>query len=483
LTLRTKILSGYIVVVVMAVLYVIAMGDHVCSMAFGKKFLSYREMQVGVEGTGTLFLALGVIYALLSIGLALLLYRVTSALNRVTYMAKTISMEDLSGRLPLGKEDDELDELARSFNKMTERFEENMRTLRESEQKYLTVVENARDGVVILQDDRLVFCNTAFSDITGYSIEELLTINTHYAILKPELVDRAKKRVRNVLMGLQEPKIGEIQIVCKDGSILSMEVNSGVIEYEKRKAILAIMRDLTERKDYQEKLRRLSTQVIATQEEERKRIARELHDDIGQTLTAIDLNMELLDKYREVPAYWDNFARICEDIRKLAVKGVDDIHRICLNLRPHLLDNFGLISALRWFMEDFHERTGIGVSLQVEDESLCFHPTLEILIYRVAQEALTNVVKHAEAKSVRLALRSSPEGTELVIEDDGKGFIVEDMIRIKNSGRGLGVFGMKERVSAFGGILTITSRNGKGTRVAALFPSLFGILTHERAIG
>jgi two-component system sensor histidine kinase UhpB len=415
--------------------------------------------------------ALGILCVLVSIGLGIVLSRrIVSGLNLFIHMASEISAGNLSHRVPVGSREDELDMLAISFNQMAEMFEENIRILHESEQKYSVSVENASDGVLIIRDERFVFCNRAFSRITGYDQNDLLGMDI-YDMLAPEIVNRARERYRKMMVSEKEPKMGEIQIVCKDGTIRHLEINSGLIEYRREKAILAILRDMTERRDYQQKLRKLSEQVIQTQEEERKRIAHELHDEIGQTMTAIDLNMELLNKYTELPVISDNFTRICEDIRKLVLKGIDDIHRISYNLRPHLLDNFGLVSALRWFAEDFHERTGIKISLRVEGEPLELSSGFETLIYRITQEALTNVMRHAEAGQVSILFRSSPEVAELVIEDDGKGFSVKDVLRAGDEGKGLGIFGMKERVSAFGGIFTIVSGEPKGTRLVAKFPS------------
>jgi signal transduction histidine kinase len=165
------------------------------------------------------------------------------------------------------------------------------------------------------------------------------------------------------------------------------------------------------------------------------------------------------------------FARISEDVRRLVLKAIDDIHRISYNLRPLLLDNFGLVSALRWFVQDFHERTGIKVELSVESELEALPSSLELLVFRVTQEALTNVSRHASATQASVLFTSSEQGVRLVIEDNGKGFDVREVMRRRDGRGGLGIFGMKERVSTFNGILTILSSEQKGTKLVVEFAS------------
>jgi PAS domain S-box-containing protein len=434
--------------------------------------LSRFEMAVaGTRHTRDVLIAIGVFYSLAGLGMGFLLSRrVVSGLNLFTCTAHAIATGDLSQRVTVDYGEDEFVQLAEPFNRIAERLEENMQALHESEQKHFVSVENVSDGVVIVQDEKFVFCNAAFCKMTGYRVDELVG-KCHYDLLEPDLMARAKERYKRFLETGERPRIREIRLVCKNGETRYLEMNSGLIEYKKKKAIMIVLRDVTERRAYQERLRKLSEQLIEAQEEERKRIAHELHDEIGQTLSAISINMEFLDRHTQLPAISDSYSRICEDTRKLALKGIDDIHRISYNLRPHLLDNFGLISALRWLTQDFHQRTGVEVDFQVEGEPEHLSSALETLIFRVVQEALTNVLRHAEAMKVRILFRSSSDGAEIVVEDNGKGFSVKDVLYSGDEGRGLGIFGMKERVSNSGGIFTIVSQEPKGTKLVAEFPS------------
>jgi len=237
------------------------------------------------------------------------------------------------------------------------------------------------------------------------------------------------------------------------------------MEYKNKKAALVVLRDITERREYTKRLRRLSDQIIRVQEEERKRIAHELHDEMGQSLTAIRLSVDLLLRHQELPAS-SSVSKTCEDIKVLVAKTIDDIHRISSDLRPYVLDNLGLVPALTWYSREFQERSGIKVELQVEGLSERLSPALETLVYRVAQEALTNIFKHAKAEHVLILLSCNRDMLRIVIEDDGRGFDVEATLTSHPMGRaGLGIFGMRERISAFGGTFSIVSARGGGVRI------------------
>jgi len=158
-------------------------------------------------------------------------------------------------------------------------------------------------------------------------------------------------------------------------------------------------------------------------------------------------------------------------VKTLIEKSIDDVHRITYDLRPYHLDNFGLAAAVRSYADTFAERTGIEVVLQTEGEWPKVDPVVETAVYRVIQEALTNISKYAEAKRAFISLTRLPESMEIVIEDNGKGFSTEP--EKKKGGLvkgGLGLFGIGERVSGVGGSFSITSTLGVGTRLIVKIP-------------
>jgi signal transduction histidine kinase len=215
-------------------------------------------------------------------------------------------------------------------------------------------------------------------------------------------------------------------------------------------------------------LKKLSSQVLKTQEEERRRISRELHDEIGQALSAMNISIEILLRNGVQHDFREKRLR---DVKNLIEKSMDDVHRITYDLRPYHLDNFGLVPAVRSYAETFAERTGVEVALQTEGEWSKIDPAVETAVYRVIQEALTNISKYAEARRAFVSMTRVPESMEIIIEDNGKGFSTEPE---KKKGSlikgGLGLFGIGERVSGVGGTFSITSTLGVGTRLVITIP-------------
>jgi len=216
----------------------------------------------------------------------------------------------------------------------------------------------------------------------------------------------------------------------------------------------------------QEQLRHLSRQVLRAQEEERKRISRELHDVIAQTLTGINIHLAFLEK--EAGNNKD-FGRIIARTQQLVEKSVDIVHRFALELRPAVLDDLGLIPALNTFMKGFKEETGIHVSLSAFAGVEKVNGERRIVLYRVAQEALTNAARHAQASHVEVRIQKRKGAICMRIIDNGRGFQVEPVRRAKEVKR-LGLLGMKERLEMVGGTFTVTTAPGKGTTVQAEVP-------------
>lgn len=218
----------------------------------------------------------------------------------------------------------------------------------------------------------------------------------------------------------------------------------------------------------QEQLRQLSRQVISAQEEERKRISRELHDVIAQTLTGINLRLATLKKEAELSA--KGLERNIALTQKLVEKSVRIVHQFARELRPALLDDLGLIPALHAFMNTFSARTGIHSHLTASAEVEAFDNARRTALYRVAQEALTNVERHARASRVDVTIKSDNEGVCLTIKDDGKSFRPEAG-RSGHAGKRLGLLGMSERMEMVGGRFEIKSAPGEGTTITARIPA------------
>lgn len=221
----------------------------------------------------------------------------------------------------------------------------------------------------------------------------------------------------------------------------------------------------------QAQLRRLSRQVLQVQEEERKRISRELHDVIAQMLTGI--NVQLTNLKKEAAYNSVGIGRMIARTQHLVEHSVSIVHRFARQLRPAMLDDLGLIPALQTFMEAFQQDTGIQVSLSAEDAAEPADGNQRTVLYRVAQEALYNVARHAHAGHAHVIIRRQGGDVCLKIEDDGKGFDPESRVHLKKNRR-LGLLGMRERMEMINGKLRVESTPGKGTTVIAEVPLAAG---------
>jgi len=211
----------------------------------------------------------------------------------------------------------------------------------------------------------------------------------------------------------------------------------------------------------QDELRALAGSLFTTQEEERRRVARELHDDICQKLAVLEIDTQQIEP--EIAAHPEDARRALEEVRK-ALGGISDgVRRLSHTLHPSAIDDLGLASALRALVDDFREREHMIVSYSAE-VSVTIPPLISTGLYRIAQEALRNIAKHAGKTHVKVTLKGGPEGIRLQVMDHGQGFDV------KARRAGLGVISMEERVRAMDGSFTIDSKPGEGTRLTVDVP-------------
>jgi signal transduction histidine kinase len=219
----------------------------------------------------------------------------------------------------------------------------------------------------------------------------------------------------------------------------------------------------------QEQLRHLSRQILLAQEEERREISRELHDVIAQTLTGINVRLAALA--REAATNTKGLDRGIARTQRLVERSVNIVHRFARELRPAVLDDLGLIPALHAFVKIFSKRTRILVHLKAFAEVEQLDIAKQTVLFRVAQEALTNVARHAQASRVEVSIQKLPEGVCMKITDDGKSFQVDRVLNLNSKGnKRLGLLGMRERVEMVGGHFGVESVQGKGTTVIARLP-------------
>jgi signal transduction histidine kinase len=209
-------------------------------------------------------------------------------------------------------------------------------------------------------------------------------------------------------------------------------------------------------------LRRLSTEHVREQEEERKSISRELHDEIGQTVTALGIEIGNIERLGRQSG--TEFLERVAEAKQLNQGVLRSVRDMAMGLRPSMLDDSGLVPALRWQAREFSKRVGIPVALQIDGAFESLPDDLRTCIYRIVQEALTNCARHAQAQNIRIALHGRNNGVSLAVQDDGIGF------NPSAAAAGLGIIGIEERAREFGGTLKITSESQRGTLLMVEIP-------------
>ncbi|MFB3779306.1 MAG: ATP-binding protein [Bryobacteraceae bacterium] len=213
----------------------------------------------------------------------------------------------------------------------------------------------------------------------------------------------------------------------------------------------------------EQELRRLSQELVRTQEAERRSISRELHDQVGQTLTALRMELANLSEIRGSPS--DEFQGRLQEAKRLAEQTLVSVRDMAMGLRPAMLDDLGLAPALEWQGRDFSRRSGIPVDVEIDGAVDALPETHRTCVFRIVQEALTNCARHAKAKHIRVTVHGSSDAISLSVQDDGVGFAPAE-----TASGGLGLMGIEERARELGGVVHIHSQAGRGTTLQAEIP-------------
>ncbi len=314
-------------------------------------------------------------------------------------------------------------------------------------------------AVVYIKDKagRYTLVNTRYEELFNVRNTEIRG-KTDYDILPKQVADQFRTSDTQVLNESRSLQVEEL-IQQSDGFHTYLAVKFPI--YDETGAIsgvCGILNDITAVKKAQTQLRRLSGSIMANQEKERSAIARELHDELGQVLTA--LRMDSVWMSERLKNSDPKAAKRALTMCQLIDKNIEDVRGMAFRLRPGVLDDLGLVDALEWYTADFERRTEIACVFDHENVPR-LNETISTAAYRIAQEALTNIARHAGASGVKVSLRSSNGFLTLTVVDDGRGF---DALHLSES-EGLGVAGMRERATLVGGSLDVTSRPQKGTRV------------------
>jgi signal transduction histidine kinase len=221
-------------------------------------------------------------------------------------------------------------------------------------------------------------------------------------------------------------------------------------------------------KKSEKELRLLSSHLLAAQEMERKRISRELHDEYVQALALLKLKITFIEN--GLNKNQDNLENECEQILRYIDQIIENVRRLIRDLRPPILEDFGLISALERLAAEFSKHYHVYASVEADKMNGSFSLKFQEMIYRIIQEAMNNIGKHAQARNVKIRIKKIKKKFHFIVEDDGKGFSVSQIKRLKPEEKGLGLISMEERARMLGGLFEIRSRKGKGTRLMLAVP-------------
>jgi PAS domain S-box-containing protein len=358
--------------------------------------------------------------------------------------------------------------------------------LRKSEAQYRLLAETASDLIFLLEPDgSLAFLSSSTERVLGYRPEELL--GRRFS----ELV--APASWRTVPAYLLDPQSAaerqgrcELELSRADGGPAYVEIDCApVYENGRLRGEQGIARDISDKKRMEREIARRQRQlrlsqkreeqlssyaatVMAAQEEERKRIARDLHDDTAQALIALSRRIETVrEDLRHRP---EDAEAMLEDLKELTDRTVAGVRRFSRDLRPSLLDDLGLVPALEWLVAENSRHRGVATHFTVQGHERRLPPEVELTCFRIAQEALNNVARHAQATEAAVELTFGVATARLTISDNGKGFSTPPAIAdLAGTGR-MGVMGMQERAALLGGTLTLRATPGEGTRVTATIP-------------
>ncbi len=355
-----------------------------------------------------------------------------------------------------------------NYHDVTERRQAE-EALRESEARLRRLVESNLIGIILADTTgRVIDANDAFLKMVGYTREDLLAGNMRWSeMTPPEYLPLSLEALRQLQeTGAVAPF--EKEYLRKDGSRVPVLLGVAMLEGSEQETVAFVI-DLTERKQAEEQLRALTARLQNIREEERTRIAREVHDELGQALTGLKMDLSWI--INRLPQAGDKkVSRLIEDRSKgmfdLIAKTIKTVRKISSDLRPGVLDDLGLVAAIEWQANDFQNRTGIRCKFDAAVEHIELDREVSTAVFRIFQETLTNVARHADATRVEIKLNRSNGNLVLEVTDNGKGITKQDIAGKKS----LGLLGMRERAHIVGGEVTLRGARNKGTTVIVEVP-------------
>jgi PAS domain S-box-containing protein len=359
-------------------------------------------------------------------------------------------------------------QLSAAINEMVSAVRDRSVKRRLSDYRYQQLVESLPEALLVQKDDKIVLANPAALNLLGATSLEQLASKTLLEITHPDCREMFIQHLAQWRNGLRLPPL-EGKFLRLDGAALDVEVTTAVVGDHDKPAMQFIVRDITFRKQAEQQLRELSSRLLKAQDEERRRIARDLHDSTAQELTAMQTSLETIE---DAIAGMDGPIRQrFAQCRQLAAHCAEQIRATSYLLHPPLLDELGLAMALKHYTEGFTQRTGVQVALNITPDLERLPHETELALFRVVQESLSNIQRHSGSRTAAIGLLQDAENFMLEVRDQGCGlsFVVDEDTPPPMNHLGVGIAGMRERLQHLGGRLNVCS-DKQGTTVRATLP-------------
>lgn len=342
-----------------------------------------------------------------------------------------------------------------------------------TERDYRYLFENASDAIWVHDlNGYILDGNRAFERLSGFATREWAGVNVARSLTTEESLTLAREVRRKLLAGEEIEQPYEQRFVRKDGTVRIVKMaTSPVIIDGIVKGYQHVARDVTEEKQVQESMRYYVQQVTRAQEDERKRIARELHDEVSPSVLLLIQRLDAITSGSK-PKLSRSLEKELEDLRRQAVETLEGLRRCAQDLRPRILDDLGLVAALEWMTDDMAKSQGIDANAEIVGKERTLPAETQLLLFRIAQEALSNIRRHARATKAVVKLEFGDNNITMAVIDNGKGFEVPKRTEDLASAGRFGVMGMHERARLLRGTLNMKSDLGKGTQVVVQVPSL-----------
>lgn len=356
---------------------------------------------------------------------------------------------------------------------LEDQVEERTKELKASEERFRILVEYFPDAIYVMDAQRIIFVNPAAVKLYGAKDAEELVGEPVNRFAPTEFHDAIKERINLALIGKRTVNSWETKLVRLDKSVIDIDTSSLPIEFDGKPVVMGVLRDISAQKrameenlQYQQRLSALAADLTTVEEKERRRIADGLHDDVGQKLALVKINLGM---FLKILTKDENKQKIHE-IRELIGDVISYTRSLTFELSSPILYTSGLDRALEWLCDEFEKKFRVSCEFEGDDKGKTLPENTQTLLFHTCRELIFNAMKHAKSKNVKIHLNVSNSSIKLTVKDNGVGFDTKNVFIGSDRKMGFGLFAIRERISAAGGRLEMVSSPGNGAKITIIVP-------------